>query len=115
MGVAITSALEQHDFIRPAQDKQFIVTVLGEEWFFSIGIDIKLIQKNSSGLARQCLDWTERFHHIGGLLGAQLMVRLSELGWLKYSRETRAVEITPKGIAELKQKLDVDINAMKFD
>ncbi|GLG83308.1 hypothetical protein ACSO1_18300 [Acinetobacter calcoaceticus] len=55
VGVAITKALETYDYIRLVEDKQFIVTSLGIEWFSSIGLNISLIKSSRRGLARQCL------------------------------------------------------------
>ena len=60
------------------------------------------------GLARQCLDWTERSRHLAGPLGAAFMRALCDKGWLRRSRTSRAVDVTPKGQLELKRALDVD-------
>jgi DNA-binding transcriptional ArsR family regulator len=46
---------------------------------------------------RPCLDWSERRPHIAGRLGASLVNRCLELGWLQRQRDTRAVVITPPG------------------
>ena len=46
---------------------------------------------------RPCLDWSERRPHIAGRLGASLVHRCLELGWLQRQRDTRAVVITPPG------------------
>jgi hypothetical protein len=46
---------------------------------------------------RPCLDWSERRPHIAGRLGASLVNRCMELGWLRRQRDTRAVAITPSG------------------
>ena len=60
------------------------------------------------GLARQCLDWTERSHHLAGPLGAAFLRALCDEGWLRRSRTSRAVDVTPKGQLELKRALDID-------
>jgi len=46
---------------------------------------------------RPCLDWSERRPHIAGRLGASLVNRCLELGWLQRQRDTRAVIITQPG------------------
>ncbi|MHC3124694.1 helix-turn-helix transcriptional regulator [Acinetobacter sp. XS-4] len=112
VGVAITTALENHDYIRVVEDKQFIVTSSGIEWFSSIGLNVSLIKSSRRGLARQCLDWTERVHHLGGPLGVHLMNHLSVIGWLRYSKSSRAVQITQRGIVELNKQLGVDITSI---
>jgi hypothetical protein len=60
------------------------------------------------GLARQCLDWTERTHHLAGPLGAAFMNTLCASGWLRRSRRSRIVHLTPKGRLELKRRLGVE-------
>jgi DNA-binding transcriptional ArsR family regulator len=114
VGVAITTALENHDYIRLVEDKQFIVTPSGLQWFSSIGVNVSLIKSSRRGLARQCLDWTERVHHLGGPLGVQLMNQLSVIGWLRYSKSSRAVQITQKGITELNKQLGVDVTSIEI-
>jgi DNA-binding transcriptional ArsR family regulator len=107
VGVAVTCALQDHDYIRPSADKQFIVTPAGADWFGCIGVDVASIKPGRRGLARQCLDWTERTHHLAGPLGVQFMAALYANGWLRRSKSTRAVEVTQKGWIEFKRSLGV--------
>lgn len=105
VGVAVTRALQNHGYIRPADDKQFIVTPAGTRWFGGIGLDVAGIAPTRRGLARQCLDWTERTHHLAGPLGAGLMATLCAHGWLRRSETSRAVAVTPKGWLEFRRSL----------
>ncbi len=57
---------------------------------------------------RQCLDWTERTHHLAEPLGAAFLNRLCEAGWLRRSRRSRLIDVTPKGQLELKHELDLE-------
>lgn len=113
VGVEVTRALQDRDYIRPSDDKQFVVTAAGTEWFDSIGMDVRSIKPTQRGLARQCLDWTERAPHLAGPLGVRLMATLCANSWLRCSRSSRAVAVTPKGLSELKRQLGVDIAALK--
>ena len=105
IGVAVTHALQQRNYIRPSADKQFIVTDAGAHWFSDLGLDITAIKPTRRGLARQCLDWTERTHHLAGPLGIQLMATLCAHGWLRCSDASRAIAVTPKGWMELQRTL----------
>ncbi|KAA8636998.1 hypothetical protein [Enterobacter hormaechei] len=60
------------------------------------------------GLARQCLAWTERTHHLAGPPGVQFLRRLCDAGWMLRARDSRAVLVMPKGWQELHQRLGVD-------
>ena len=108
LAVAVTDALTRRDFLLPAENKTFEVTPAGRAWFGGVGVDVAGLRPTRRGLARQCLDWTERSHHLAGPLGAAFLSALCEKGWLRRSRSSRAVDVTPKGQVELKRALDVD-------
>jgi len=107
VGVAVTHALQEHDYIQPSSDKQFVVTAAGVEWFKSVGVDVGSIKPTQRGLARQCLDWSERHHHLAGPLGVQFMAVLCANGWLRRSKSSRIVTVTPKGWIEIRRTLGV--------
>ena len=108
LGVAVALGLQERDYIVPTSGKHFDVTPEGAVWFGSIGLDIATLKSSRRGLARQCLDWTERRHHLAGPLGVEFMRVLCANGWLRRSNESRAMRITPKGFSELKRHLGVD-------
>jgi DNA-binding transcriptional ArsR family regulator len=108
IGVAVTRSLQEHGYIRPAADKQFEVTPAGAAWFSGVGLDVRALKPTRRGVARQCLDWTERRHHLAGPLGVQFLNVLCAKGWLRRSKSSRAVEVTPKGWTGLKKQLGVD-------
>jgi DNA-binding transcriptional ArsR family regulator len=107
VGVAITRGLQERGYILAAEDKRFDVTPAGIAWFSSLGIDISALKPTRQGLARQCLDWTERTHHLAGPLGVQFMGQLCAVEWLKKSHDSRAVFVTSKGWTELSAQLGV--------
>ena len=107
VGVALTRTLEERDYIRPVEDKQYAVTDAGARWFADIGLDVASIMPTRRGLARQCLDCTERVHHLAGPLGVHFMATLCEKGWLRRAPDSRAVTVTPKGWVGLRQSLDI--------
>ncbi|CRM32836.1 MULTISPECIES: ArsR/SmtB family transcription factor [Pseudomonas] len=100
LGVAVTQALEKNGYLRAIDDKHFEVLPAGEIWLRTLGIDSPTVKP-----ARQCLDWTERTHHVAGPLGVQLLSALCEAGWLRRSKNSRAVLVTPKGWAQFKAQL----------
>ncbi len=113
LGVAVTEALQERALIVAAADKQFDVTQAGVEWFGAMGLDVAALKPTRRGLARQCLDWTERRHHLAGPLGVELMSRLCAIGWVRRTKSSRAVQVTPKGWAGLKEQLGVDARAVQ--
>lgn len=109
VGVTVTQALEARGYLVAAADKQFNVTPTGIAWFNSMGLDTATIKPTRWGLARQCLDWTERQHHMAGPLGVRFMALLCAKGWLRRHKGSRAVQVTPQGWAGLKEQLGIDL------
>jgi DNA-binding transcriptional ArsR family regulator len=59
--------------------------------------------------ARPCRDWTEQRDHIAGPLGAALLARFVELGWVARNGKTRAVRLTETGRERFPEVLGVDV------
>jgi DNA-binding transcriptional ArsR family regulator len=108
LGVAVTNELTNREFLLPAPDKLFEVTPAGAEWFTGVGVDVQALKPSRRGLARQCLDWTEREHHLAGPLGAAFLDAMRDSGWLRRSTASRAIELTPRGRLEMKRRLGLD-------
>jgi DNA-binding transcriptional ArsR family regulator len=113
LGVEVTRSLKSQELIVPADGKRFAVTATGHLWFGSLGIDVATLRPAGRGIARQCLDWTEREHHLAGPLGVALLGVFLERAWLRREKAGRALRITPIGRSELKRLLDVDASYQK--
>jgi plasmid stabilization system protein ParE len=59
--------------------------------------------------ARPCRDWTEQRDHIAGPLGAALLARFVELGWIVRDGKTRAVRLTDEGRTAFPDVLGVGV------
>jgi DNA-binding transcriptional ArsR family regulator len=59
--------------------------------------------------ARPCRDWTEQRDHIAGPLGAALLARFVELGWVARDGRTRALRLTEPGRERFPEVLGVDV------
>jgi DNA-binding transcriptional ArsR family regulator len=114
LGIAVTVRLEAVGHLNLADDdaKQYAVSEDGRRWFKALGIELAALKPGSRGLARRCLDWTERRHHLAGPLGGALLSRLVELGWLRRDRGTRAVSVTGAGAAGLARLLELDVREL---
>lgn len=107
VGVAVAQALQVRGYLVPAQDRRFEVTPDGAAWFGRMGLDVAALKP-----ARQCLDWTERQHHLAGPLGVQFLDLLCDKGWLRRSPSSRAVQIMPPGWVGLREQLGIDSDAI---
>ncbi|MEO6985626.1 MAG: helix-turn-helix transcriptional regulator [Paralcaligenes sp.] len=108
LGVAVTAALVTRHFLVPASEKRYSVTPAGVTWFGALGVPVAELVPTRRGIARQCLDWTERTHHLAGPLGVRLMGALCESKWLRRTTSSRLVQVTPNGWAKMKEQLGID-------
>ena len=81
LGVAITERLPR----------------LGAGIYAELGIDVAALEAQRRPFSRCCVDWTERRPHIAGSLGAALLSAYQANGWLERARESRRLDVTPRG------------------
>ncbi|MBO9709249.1 MAG: helix-turn-helix transcriptional regulator [Caulobacter sp.] len=112
LGIAVTDALVDRDLIAPADDKLYAVTPKGRAWFEDLGLDLDAM-RSKRGAARQCLDWTERRHHLAGPLGVMMLSRMVALGWIEIAPGGRAARLTTLGQDQLRSRLGVDLETLQ--
>lgn len=104
LAVDVHAAMQQRGLLVPIAQKQCQLTELGCGWFAEIALGRPLKHGNNESVARLCLDWTERQHHLGGPLGCTLLKCLIERKWI-VRMPGRAVRLTLNGRAELGKQL----------
>ncbi|PYQ55101.1 MAG: transcriptional regulator [Acidobacteria bacterium] len=107
LGVGLTAALVDRGALRPA-GVELEVTPEGVRFFEDFGIDVEAARARRRGFAPACLDWSERLPHLAGSLGAALLARLFDLGWLERTPGSRAVQITLDGRRGFSQTFGVE-------
>ncbi|HEY2351342.1 MAG TPA: winged helix-turn-helix domain-containing protein [Candidatus Acidoferrum sp.] len=111
LGVRIADILQQRGFIKASGAGDFAVTPSGRDWFASLHITVPPPAPSATHkkLARRCLDWTERRHHLAGVLGCALYKHFREVGWLVPVRDTRIVRVTVEGRIRLWELLRIPV------
>ena len=107
LGVAVTDALIAMGHIVLTDDGGE-VTTSGERFLAAFGVDLRPWTRRI--FCQPCLDWSERRNHLKGLVGARILDRLVELGWLKAVSGSRALQLTPSGKAGLSEIFQIEIN-----
>jgi hypothetical protein len=74
-----------------------VITPAGIERFSSFGVDVAALAATRRPLARACLDWTERRHHLGGSAGRALFESFQSSGWIRRGRRPRSIDVTDAG------------------
>ena len=90
------------------RSNRYVITEYGKEWLQNFGVELDRTSRRP--LVLYCLDWSEQRPHLGGRLGAAILNRFIELGWLKQD-ERRVVRITKDGQTGLSRELGVDISS----
>ena len=107
VGVAVTDALVAMGHI-VLTDEGGEVTSSGGRFFSAWGVD--LMPRSRRIFCQPCLDWSERRYHLKGLVGARILDRLLDLGWLKCVSDSRALQLTSSGRAGLSEIFQIEIN-----
>jgi DNA-binding transcriptional ArsR family regulator len=94
-GVALLRGARQQGLIDG--EKDLALTTTGRAFFADFGIDLAALGKSRRPVCRACLDWSERHSHLGGALGAALLSRMIDRGWVR--RDTgRVLTFTCEGM-----------------
>jgi ribosomal protein S19E (S16A) len=107
LGVAVTDALVAMGHI-VLTDEGGEVTSSGGRFLSAFGADLG--SRTRRIFCQPCLDWSERRYHLKGLVGARILDRLLELGWLKRVSDSRALQLTPSGRTGLSENFQIEIN-----
>ena len=108
LGVRIAEALLARGCI-VAHARDYVLTPAGERLFRRLAVDVAGARAARRAFARACLDWSERRHHLAGALGAALLARLFELGWIERTPSSRAVRLSDPGRRGLRDHFQIEI------
>lgn len=107
LGVALLDALCENGVVD--RTAGLSITEDGMEWLRDLGIDVDEMRRGRRPVVRECLDWTERRHHLAGAVGAALCAQMLEQGWIERTPRPRAIRVTQTGASELRQRLALDL------
>jgi DNA-binding transcriptional ArsR family regulator len=91
------------------------VTVGEPAAFAALGVDLSALGQGRRPLTRTCIDWTERRRHLAGELGAAVLTALFDQAWVVRRPKGRAVAVTPRGQAGLRDAIGLDVAALARD
>lgn len=109
LGVAIADALVAKRFIVLSEEGGE-VTKAGARFLVQFGAELNAKSAGRRIFCRACLDWSERRYHVAGFVGAEIWRRCLELGWLRQTRGSRAVQVTAAGRRGLRERFNVEID-----
>jgi DNA-binding transcriptional ArsR family regulator len=105
VGVQLARAMVDNGWLEP-DGLTYRLTTLGYASLEAFGVNVARVVLEPR-FAKACLDWTERRHHLGGVLGRAITARLLELGWVARVTGSRAVRVTQLGRLGLEREFGV--------
>lgn len=109
VGVALTDRFISLGWLKES-GKDYLLSPEGKENLRGWGVKIDNAARKRRHYARQCLDWSERRHHLAGYLGAAITDRLFELNWIERRPGGRAIKLNSQGIEGLSLEFGVQLN-----
>lgn len=99
LGVALTEALVRQQILQ-VRSAAYQLSAEGASVLQQRGVEVPP-RTSRRAFTRRCLDWSERRDHLAGALGAAILHAWEAHGWLTRRPASRALALTPEGIAAL--------------
>ncbi len=106
LGVSLYNGLSKKKYIKNVNNS-LQLTSLGMSFFSGIGVDFDELQKSTRPICRSCLDWSERNHHLAGLLGKWVLIDLLKKGWAEKDLDSRILRFSPFGIKKFNRQYGI--------
>lgn len=106
LGVAIHDRLLARRALAPAADG-LALTAAGRRLLHELGVDTTALASQRRKFGHACMDWSERRHHLAGALGAAMLARMVELGWVRRIKDSRVVVVSANGRLALQRWIGV--------
>jgi DNA-binding transcriptional ArsR family regulator len=108
LGVSLTDALLADGAIAFTEGTGTL-TDSGVALFGKLGISLEATHRGRRPICRPCLDWSERRPHLAGVAGSALGHAALERDWVERKRNSRALSVTRRGVAALKDLFGIDL------
>lgn len=100
LAVQIYDQLRADGHVAPFEDK-LNLTASGETLLSDLGVNVTNVRKPGQATVRNCLDWTQRRHHLAGRAANALLDMLFERRWVVRHEVARSIRVTEAGRREL--------------
>lgn len=114
LGVAIHDRLVARRALAPAADG-LALTATGRRLLDELGVDTAALASQKRKFGHACMDWSERRHHLAGALGAAMLARMVELGWVRRIKDSRVVAVSANGRLALQRWIGVPAPSQSAD
>jgi len=95
--VSLLDSLHQRGYLH-SQQQGLKLSPEGETLFKALGADIPALSRKRRPLCKNCLDWSERRHHLAGSLGQWVLNDLLDKGWAYKDMDSRIIRFSAAGL-----------------
>lgn len=92
-GVRLLDELLARRWLEPGAGRDLSISESGGRAFARLGVNLPVAGRSRRALAIHCQDWTERRPHLGGALGAALLMAMLDQGRVRLRPAERAVDL----------------------
>jgi DNA-binding transcriptional ArsR family regulator len=79
------------------RDELVHLTDKGRQFLNVRGVEVDALERRKRPLCRTCIDWSERQHHLGGAIGAEVLTHAVKNGWAAREAQSRTVSFSTLG------------------
>lgn len=90
-----------------ANDGSYELSETGAVALGALGIDVEATRTLRRRFACACVDWSERRPHLGGALGAAVLMLALKRRWVVQDADSRALSVTRLGQRDLQARFDL--------
>src|SRR5215831_1756198 len=106
LGVLVFDSLDRRRWLR-SRGAALELTPDGRRFCREFGIDVDALARQRRPLARACLDWSVRRHHLAGAVGAAVLDSCIGLGWARRAKGSRVVVFSDAGERALRERFSI--------
>ena len=107
IAVQIHEHLLSREWLHRGPGTSCTLTAAGRAQLEDLGVDLEATAARRRRFACECLDWSERRPHLGGALGASLLVLALRRRWVVRHLDSRALRVTAHGWRELRERFGI--------
>lgn len=110
LGVSLFDSLKSNQYIT-MQDSKLSLRAAGQDFFNARGADLTQLMQRRRPLCKNCLDWSERRHHLAGSLGQWILTDIMNQGWATKALDSRVLHFSDKGLRQLVKTYGLEAKA----
>ena len=108
LGVNLLDSLHQRGYLHSLQ-QELVLSADGESLFKALGADLPTLSNKRRPLCKNCLDWSERRHHLAGSLGQWVLDDILNKDWASKDLDSRVIRFSASGLKTFKKIYQIDI------